>query len=74
MIFSLSIGLGPFVMTQTPSAKVGAAVKILGTATFTVVDPFRNRRQGAPGRHHGDGPRADTGRHALEERALPGHA
>jgi len=50
-VFSLSVGLGPFVETQTTSGKVGAAVKILGTnltgatsvtfngtsATFTVV-------------------------------------
>lgn len=30
-IFSLSVGLGPFVETQTTSGKVGAAVKILGS-------------------------------------------
>lgn len=30
-IFSLSVGLGPFVETQTRSGKVGAAVKILGS-------------------------------------------
>jgi uncharacterized repeat protein (TIGR03803 family) len=30
-VFSLSVGLGPFVETQTASGKVGAAVKILGT-------------------------------------------
>jgi hypothetical protein len=30
-IFSLSVGLGPFVETQTASGKVGAAVVILGT-------------------------------------------
>jgi uncharacterized repeat protein (TIGR03803 family) len=50
-VFRLSVGLGPFVETQTTSGKVGAAVKILGTdltgatsvsfngtaATFTVV-------------------------------------
>jgi uncharacterized repeat protein (TIGR03803 family) len=50
-IYSLSVGLGPFVETQTSSGKVGAAVKILGTdltgatsvtfngtaATFTIV-------------------------------------
>jgi uncharacterized repeat protein (TIGR03803 family) len=30
-IFSLSVGLGPFVETQPTSGKVGAAVKILGT-------------------------------------------
>jgi len=30
-IFSLSVGLGPFVKTQPPGGKVGAAVKILGT-------------------------------------------
>jgi uncharacterized repeat protein (TIGR03803 family) len=30
-IFSLSVGLGPFVKTQTTSGKVGAAVNILGT-------------------------------------------
>ena len=30
-IFSLSIGLGPFVETQTTAGKVGAHVKILGT-------------------------------------------
>jgi uncharacterized protein (TIGR03437 family) len=52
-IFSLSVGLGPFVKTQTTSGKAGAAVKILGTdltgttsvtfngtpAAFTVVRP-----------------------------------
>ena len=52
-VFSLSVGLGPFVETQTTSGKVGAAVKILGTdltgatsvsfngaaAVFTVVSP-----------------------------------
>jgi hypothetical protein len=31
-IFSLSVGLGPFVKTQPASGKVGAAVKILGTS------------------------------------------
>jgi uncharacterized repeat protein (TIGR03803 family) len=31
-VFSLSLGLGPFVETQTTSGKVGAAVKILGTS------------------------------------------
>lgn len=30
-VFSLSVGLGPFVETQTASGAVGAAVKILGT-------------------------------------------
>jgi uncharacterized repeat protein (TIGR03803 family) len=30
-VFSLSVGLGPFVETQTASGKVGAAVTILGT-------------------------------------------
>jgi large repetitive protein len=30
-VFSLSVGLGPFVETQPASAKVGAAVNILGT-------------------------------------------
>jgi len=30
-VFSLSLGLGPFVETQTSSGKVGAAVTILGT-------------------------------------------
>jgi uncharacterized repeat protein (TIGR03803 family) len=30
-IFSFSVGLGPFVETQTTQGKVGAAVKILGT-------------------------------------------
>jgi uncharacterized repeat protein (TIGR03803 family) len=29
-VFSLSVGLGPFVETQTTSGKVGAVVKILG--------------------------------------------
>jgi uncharacterized repeat protein (TIGR03803 family) len=52
-VFTLSVGLGPFVETQTTSGKVGAAVKILGTnltgatsvtfngtpALFTVVRP-----------------------------------
>ena len=52
-LFSLSVGLPPFVKTQTTSGKVGAAVKILGTdltgatsvsfngtaAVFTVVSP-----------------------------------
>lgn len=31
-VFNLSVGLGPFVETQTTSGKVGAAVKILGTS------------------------------------------
>jgi hypothetical protein len=30
-IFSLSVGLGPFIETQTTFGKVGAAVDILGT-------------------------------------------
>jgi uncharacterized protein (TIGR03437 family) len=30
-VFSLSLGLGPFVETQPTSGKAGAAVKILGT-------------------------------------------
>jgi uncharacterized repeat protein (TIGR03803 family) len=30
-VFSLSVGLGPFVETEPTSGKVGAAVKILGT-------------------------------------------
>ena len=52
-VFSLSVGLGPFVETQTTVGKVGAHVKILGTdltgatsvsfngtaADFTVVSP-----------------------------------
>jgi uncharacterized repeat protein (TIGR03803 family) len=52
-VFSLSVGLGPFVETQTTSDEVGAVVKILGTdltgatsvsfngtaAAFTVVSP-----------------------------------
>jgi hypothetical protein len=29
-VFSLSMGLGPFVKTQTPSGAVGSTVKILG--------------------------------------------
>jgi uncharacterized repeat protein (TIGR03803 family) len=53
VVFSLSVGLGPFVETQTTSGKVGEIVKILGTdltgatsvsfngtaAAFTVVSP-----------------------------------
>ena len=53
IVFSLSVGLGPFVETQTTVGKVGAHVKILGTdltgatsvsfngtaADFTVVSP-----------------------------------
>jgi len=53
ILFSLSVGLGPFVETQTTFGKVGEAVKILGTdltgatsvsfngtaAAFTVVGP-----------------------------------
>jgi len=31
VVFSLSLGLGPFVETQTTSGNVGAPVKILGT-------------------------------------------
>jgi hypothetical protein len=52
-VYSPSVGLGPFVETQTTSGKVGAAVKILGNdltgttsvtfngtaAVFTVVSP-----------------------------------
>ena len=52
-VFSLSVGLGPFVKTLPPSGRVGAAVRILGTnltgatsvtfngtaATFNVVAP-----------------------------------
>jgi uncharacterized repeat protein (TIGR03803 family) len=53
-VFSLSVGLGPFVKTQTTSGEVGATVKILGTdltgatsvsfngtaATFNVVSRY----------------------------------
>jgi uncharacterized repeat protein (TIGR03803 family) len=53
VVFSLSVGLGPFVETQTTSGEVGALVEILGTdltgatsvsfngtvAAFTVVSP-----------------------------------
>jgi uncharacterized repeat protein (TIGR03803 family) len=53
VVFSLSVGLGPFVETQTTSGEVGGVVKILGTdltgatsvsfngtaAAFTVVSP-----------------------------------
>jgi uncharacterized repeat protein (TIGR03803 family) len=53
-VFSLSVGLGPFVETQTTSGKVGATVKILGSdltgatsvsfngpaATFAVVSRY----------------------------------
>jgi uncharacterized repeat protein (TIGR03803 family) len=52
-VFSLSVGLGPFVETQTTSGEVGAVIKILGTdltgatsvsfhgtaAVFTTVSP-----------------------------------
>lgn len=52
-VFSVSVGLGPFVKTLPTSARAGAAIKILGTnptgatkvsfhgtaATFTVVSP-----------------------------------
>jgi uncharacterized repeat protein (TIGR03803 family) len=52
-VFRLSVGLGPFVETQTTSGKVGEVVKILGTdltgatsvsfhgtvAVFTVIAP-----------------------------------
>jgi uncharacterized repeat protein (TIGR03803 family) len=52
-LFRLSVGLGPFVKTQPPNGKVGAAVEILGTnltgatsvsfngtaAVFTVLSP-----------------------------------
>ncbi len=55
-VFSLSVGLGPFVKTRPPFGKVGAAVKILGTnltgatsvsfngtaAKFTVVSRYLN--------------------------------
>jgi len=86
-VFSLSVGLGRFVMTQPTSGKVGAAVKILGTdltgatsvtfngtaAVFEVVSSsLINHNQSAGWRDDRHSPGGDTQWHAFEQRALPG--
>jgi uncharacterized repeat protein (TIGR03803 family) len=48
-IYSLSVGLGPFVETQPASGAVGTAVKILGTdLTGAPASPLTARRPSSP--------------------------
>ena len=79
-IFSLSVGLGPFVETQTTSGKVGAAVKILGSdltgatrvsfngtaATFTVVSRYLITTTVPAGATTGKSPGGNTQPYAFE--------
>jgi uncharacterized repeat protein (TIGR03803 family) len=79
-IFSLSVGLGPFVETLPSSGKVGSAIKILGTnltgatsvtfnglaATFTVVRPSEINQR-ANRSNHRQGPGRDTYGNAFEQ-------
>ena len=87
-VFSLSVGLGPFVETQTTSGKVGKAVKILGTnltgaTSVTFNGNGRCQLQGRLGffNHdhrssrcdHWHGRRDDAQGNAQEQRRLPGN-
>ena len=85
-VFRLSVGLGPFVETQTTSGKVGAAVKILwdwpqrrnqrqlSRHCGCVRSSFRflNHCHGARRRDQRKGRSGNTQRHAFEQRSLPG--
>jgi hypothetical protein len=86
MIFSLSVGLGPFVETEPASGAVGAAVNILGTnltgatsvtfngiaAKFTVVSSSEITTTVPAGATTGEVQVVDPQRHAFEQRVLPG--
>jgi hypothetical protein len=74
-IFSLSVGLGPFVETRPTIGRVGSVVRILGTdLTGATSVTFNGTAAALNVHHHGArryGRGGDSRRHSVEQRPVP---